>query len=72
MFYKMYYNIRPGLGLHYVIVVYPDHTHLFFWSLVEKEYKCTTADTKCPRETVSFFSFSFCLNTCVAPPTPTL
>ena len=29
-FYKMYYNIRPGLGLQYVIVVFPDHTHLIF------------------------------------------
>ena len=30
LFYKMYYNIRPGLGLQCVIVVFPDHTHLFF------------------------------------------
>ena len=36
LFYKMYYNIRPGLGLQCVIVVFPDDNHLFFWSLVEK------------------------------------
>ena len=26
---KMYYNIKPGLGLQCVIVVFPDYTHLF-------------------------------------------
>ena len=30
LFYKMHYNTRPGLGLQCVIVVFPDHTHLFF------------------------------------------
>ena len=38
-FYKMHYNIRPGLGLQYVIVVFPDHTHLFFWSLMRRNRK---------------------------------
>ena len=55
LFYKMYYNIRRGLGLLCVIVVFPDHTHLFFWSLVEKEYKCTMADTESVRERQCFF-----------------
>ena len=32
LFYKMHYNIRPGLGLQYMIVVFPGHTHLFFSS----------------------------------------
>ena len=57
----MYYDIRPGLGLQSVIVVFPDHTHLFFWSLVEKEYKFTTADTESVRER----RFLFYLNTCL-------
>ena len=48
--YKMYYNKRPGLGLQYVLVIFPDHTRLFFWSLVEKEYECTTADTESVQE----------------------
>ena len=30
LFYKMHYNIVPGLGLQCVIVLFPDHTHLFF------------------------------------------
>ena len=30
LFYKMHYNIRPGLGLQCVIVVFPDRNHLFF------------------------------------------
>ena len=61
LFYKMYYNIRPGIGLQCVIVVFPDHTLLFFWSLVEKEYKCTTASQhrKCPGDT--FFVVVFLL-----------
>ena len=29
LFYKMYYNIRPGLGLQCVIVAFPDHHSLF-------------------------------------------
>ena len=40
LFYEMYYNIRPGPGVQSVIVVFPNHTRLFFWSLicpVEKE-----------------------------------
>ena len=32
LFYKMHYNIRPGLGLQCVIVVFPGHTHLFVFS----------------------------------------
>ena len=54
LFYKMYY-IRPGLGPQCVIVIFPDHTHLFFSSLVEKEYKCTTADTESVHVRRSFF-----------------
>ena len=67
LFYKMYYYIRPGLGLQYVIVVFPDDFHLFFWSLVEREYKCTTAGRhrKCPGDTVFFLNH-------LTPPTPTL
>ena len=34
LFYKMYYNIRPGLGLLCVIVVFSNQTRLFFWSLI--------------------------------------
>ena len=61
LFYKLYYYIRPDLGLQCVIVLFPDDTHLFFWSLVEKEYKCITAGRhrKCPGETVFFFVFLF-------------
>ena len=33
LFYKMHYNLRPGLGLQCMIVVFPGHTH-FFWSLI--------------------------------------
>ena len=29
LFYKMYYDIRPGLCLQCVIVVFPDHHSLF-------------------------------------------
>ena len=47
LFYQMYYNIRRGLGLQSVIVVFPDQTHLVFWSLVEKVCLCITADTDC-------------------------
>ena len=56
LFYKLYYYIRPDLGLQCVIVLFPDDTHLFFWSLVEKEYKCITAGRhrKCPGDTVFF------------------
>ena len=65
LFYKMHYKIRPGLGLQCMIVVFPDHTHLFFWSIictVEKEEKCTTADTENVEETVFFvFVFISCL-----------
>ena len=59
LFYKLYYYIRPDLGLQCVIVLFPDDTHLFFWSLVEKEYKCITAGRhrKCPGDTVVFFLF---------------
>ena len=40
--YKMYYNIRPGIGLQCVIVVFPDHFFCFFFLVfnictVEKE-----------------------------------
>ena len=31
-FYKMHYNIRLGLGLQCMIVVFPGHTHLFLFS----------------------------------------
>ena len=74
LFYQMYYNIRPGLGLQCVIVVFPDGTHLFFWSLVEKEYKYTTAGPhqKCPGDTVFFFFLFFFLNSHLTSPTPTL
>ena len=37
LFYKMHYDIRPGLGLQCMIVVFPGHTHLFVFSGVEKE-----------------------------------
>ena len=40
LFYKMHYNIRPGLGLQCLIVVFPDRNHLFFLVFnmpVEKE-----------------------------------
>ena len=59
LFYKMYYNIRPGLGLQCVIVVFPDDTHLFFWFLVENNYTCTMAGRyrKCPGDAVFFFFF---------------
>ena len=30
LFYKIHYNIRSGLCLQCMIVVFPDHTHLFF------------------------------------------
>ena len=74
LFYKMYYNIRPGLGLQCVIVVFPDHTHSFFWSLVEKEYKCSTAGQhrKCPGDTFFCLFAFFCLKSHLTPPTPTL
>ena len=80
LFYKVYYYIRPGLGLQFVIVVFPNDIHLFFWSLVEKEYKCTTdgRHRKCPGDTVLLFVvvfllfFFFCLKSHLTPPTPTL
>ena len=31
--YKLHYNIRPGLGLQCVFVVFPDHTRLFLFGL---------------------------------------
>ena len=33
LFYKMYYYIRPGLGLQCAIVVFPNHTRLCFCGL---------------------------------------
>ena len=62
LFYKMYYNIRPGLGLQCVIVVFPDDTHLFLF-VVENEFTCTTANRyrKCPGDAVFFLSFFFVL-----------
>ena len=32
LFYKMHYNIRPGLGLQRMIVVFPGHAHLVLFS----------------------------------------
>ena len=76
LFYKMYvyHNISPGLGLQCVIVVFLDDTHLFFWSLVEKEYKSTTADTERVRERrCCCFLFKYMLvNSHLTPPTRTL
>ena len=37
LFYKMHYDIRPGLGLQCMIVVFPGHTHLFVFPGEEKE-----------------------------------
>ena len=60
LFYIMNYNIKPGLCLQCVIVVFHDHHSLFFWSLVDKEYKCTTADTESVRERrCCYFCFLF-------------
>ena len=52
-------------------------THLFFWFLVVKEYKCTTADTESVWERRCFFLFFYLfkymlVNSHLTPPTPTL
>ena len=68
LFYKMYYNIRSGLGLQYVIVLFPDQSHLFFWSLVEKDIKKNAlrpTQKVSAEETGVFVLFLFCLNTCL-------
>ena len=50
LFYKMHYNIRPGLGLQCMIVLFSGHTHLVFFLVFNmhsrNRIKCTTADTE--------------------------
>ena len=60
LFYRMHYNKRPGLGLQCAIVVFPDHTHLFFLvvnihSKKKRIKKYTTADTESVGKTVCLF-----------------
>ena len=68
LFYKMYYNIRPGLGLQCVIVVFPDHTHLFFlvFNMHSRKRIKMHYDRhrKCRKDGVVFFVCVF-LNTCL-------
>ena len=62
LFYKMHYDIRPGLGLQCVIVVFPDRNHLSFLVFNMHNRKRIKmhygGHRKCWKDV-------FCLNTCL-------
>ena len=60
LFYKKYYNIRPGLGLQCVIVVFPDHRSLVF-PVFSRKRMHYGRHRKCPGETVFCFLFKWML-----------